>query len=94
MAISVGCGGGSDVPSGTYEGTIKEVNAEETEIYVDTSEHGILELYFKDETTLTQGGSAIDFAKLAEGARVRVTVENVEGELIPKKVELIGLQLP
>jgi hypothetical protein len=94
LAISVGCGGGSDVPSGTYEGTIKEVNADEKEIYVETSDHGTLELYFTDDTDLSQGGSAVDFTKLAEGLKVRVTVENSGGELIPKKVELVGLSLP
>lgn len=94
LAITVGCGKGSDVPSGTYEGTIAKVNADEKEIYVETSDQGTLELYFKDDTKLTQGPIEVDFGKLAEGAKVSVTVENVEGELVPKAVKIIGVELP
>jgi hypothetical protein len=93
LAVSTGCGG-ADVPTGTYEGTIAEVNADEREIYVETADHGTLELYFEDDTQLTQGGASVDFARLVEGAKVRVTVENVDGRLMPRKVELIGLSLP
>lgn len=93
LAITVSCGKGSNVPSGTYEGTLAEVNADEREIYVETADQGTLELYFKEDTTLRQGPVEIDFSKLAEGAKVRVTVENVDGELVPKTVELIGIDL-
>lgn len=84
------CGGKTDVvDSGTYEGTIKEVEAEKTEIYVETSDGKTLELYFTDETKLTQDGEEAQFSSLTEGQKVEVTVEKVGKRLDPKSVKIL-----
>jgi hypothetical protein len=93
----VGCGSGSGseegsgtVQSGTYQGTIQEVNANEREIYVETGDGKTLELYFTDQTTLQQNGTSADFSALAKGQPVEVTVENQDGELAPVSVTITG----
>ncbi|MBN1116381.1 MAG: hypothetical protein JXA77_04225 [Bacteroidales bacterium] len=84
------CGGKTDVvDSGTYEGTIKKVEAEKTEIYVETSDEKTLELYFNDETKLTQSGAEVPFSTLEEGQKVEVTVEKVGKRLDPKSVKIL-----
>jgi len=84
------CGGKTDVvDSGTYEGTIKEVEAEKTEIYVETSDGKTLELYFTDETKLTQDGEEAQLSSLTEGQKVEVTVEKVGKRLDPKSVKIL-----
>lgn len=84
------CGGKTDVvDSGTYEGTIKEVEAEKTEIYVETSDGKTLELYFTDETKLTQDREEKPFSSLTEGQKVEVTVEKVGKRLDPKSVKIL-----
>lgn len=77
------------VESGTYEGTITEVNAGEEEIYVEVPGEGVLELYFTDETTLTQGGTTVPFDNLAADQSVRVQVEKVGQRLDPVTVEIL-----
>lgn len=52
--------------SGTYQGVVKEVEPEKTEIYVETKDDKTLELYFTDQTTLTQNGESVDFSALQE----------------------------
>jgi len=91
MALMVGaCGGKTDVvDSGTYDGTIKKVEAEKTEIYVETSDEKTLELYFTDETKLTQNGSEVPFSTLEKGQKVEVTVEKVGKRLDPKAVKIL-----
>ncbi|WP_291859166.1 hypothetical protein [Marinilabilia sp.] len=84
------CGGKTNVvDSGTYEGTIKEVEAEKTEIYVETSDEKTLELYFTEETKLTQNGTEVPFSTLEEGQKVEVTVEKVGKRLDPKSIKIL-----
>ena len=86
------CGGDSEtvaVESGTYTGTIGEVNAEESEIYVDVPDTGTLELYFTDSTQVTgQNGQPTSFGSLAQGQSVDVTVERVGQRLNPLSVRI------
>ena len=44
------------VESGAYEGTIQELNAEESEIYISAPGRGTLELYFTESTRLVRKG--------------------------------------
>lgn len=83
----VACGGGTDVvESGTYNGTISEINADEMEIYVETDSDQLLELYFTESTTLTQDGESIPFSDLEQGDRVEIRVERVGQRLDPVSV--------
>ncbi len=79
----------SVVESGTYSGTISEVNAEETEIYVNLDSGEMIELYFTDETTLTQNGEEVPFSTLEVDDRVEVTVEKTGQRLDPVSVVLM-----
>ena len=55
LFILFACGHSTDVvESGTYQGKILEIEADEVEIYVKTDDGKVLELYFTDSTTLTQ----------------------------------------
>ncbi|SDG61509.1 hypothetical protein [Psychroflexus sediminis] len=84
------CGGNTDVvDSGTYEGTIEEVEADKTEIYVKTLDDQTLELYFTDQTTLTKSGEKVDFSALQKGQRVVVEVERVGKRLDPLSVKIL-----
>ncbi len=84
------CGEGTDVvDSGTYQGVVKEVEPEKSEIYVETADDKTLELYFTDQTTLTQNGQAVDFSTLQEGQNVEVEVERVGNRLDPIPVEIL-----
>lgn len=84
------CGEETDVvDSGTYTGTIAELNAEETEIYVETGNDKRLELYFTETTELTRDGEPIPFSTLEEGQRVEVTVKKVGKRLDPVSVKLL-----
>ncbi len=76
------------VDSGTYDGTIKEVEAEKSEIYVETKDGKTLELYFIEETELTKNGQVVEFSALEEGQKVTVKVEKVGKRLDPIKVEI------
>lgn len=91
MAFAAACGGGSTdvVESGTYEGTIQEVNPDESEIYVETSDNGTLELYFIEETQLTKNGQEVPFDSLEQDQQVQVQVERVGQRLDPLTVEII-----
>jgi hypothetical protein len=91
LVFMVACGGDSTetVESGTYEGTIQEVNAEESEIYVNISDEQTLELYFIDETELVKDTTAVPFDSLATGQKVRVEVEKVGQRLDPLRVEIL-----
>ena len=84
------CGSKTDVvESGTYQGTIKEVEAEKSEIYVETTDNKTLELYFTETTTLTQAGETVDFSVLEEGQKVEVEVEKVGKRLDPISVKIV-----
>jgi hypothetical protein len=87
-AASCGGGGVDVVESGTYQGTISEVNAEEQEIYVKTPDDKTLELYFTDSTELTQNGQQVDFSVLEKDQQVEVTVEKMGKKLNPLKVKV------
>ena len=80
----------SVVESGTYTGTIQEINAEETEIYVNLEQGGVIELYFTDETTLTRGGEDVPFSSIQVDDRVEVTVEKTGQRLDPVSVVLLN----
>ncbi|HET8753368.1 MAG TPA: hypothetical protein VFM59_03335 [Salinimicrobium sp.] len=88
--LLVACGENTDVvESGTYEGTIDKVEADKNEIYVSTADDKTLELYFTDETELTQNGSPVEFSALEVGQNVRVQVEKVGKRLDPISVEIL-----
>lgn len=76
------------VPSGTYEGTIAEVEPEKDEIYVE-SDGRTLELYFTEATELQRNGEPVPFEQLEQGQRVEVTVEKVGKRLDPKRVVIL-----
>ncbi len=83
------CGGSTDVvDSGTYQGTIKEVEADKSEIYVGTADGKTLELYFTDNTKLTRNGTPVEFSALKEGQNVVVEVEKVGKRLDPLSVQI------
>jgi hypothetical protein len=84
------CGESTDVvESGTYQGTIQEVEPSKTEIYVETDDDKTLELYFSDNTELTRNGSTVDFSILKEGMRVEVDVEKEGKRLNPLAVRVL-----
>lgn len=86
----VSCGESTDtVESGTYQGTIEEVEASKDEIYVKTEDNKTLELYFKENTELTRNGSTVDFSELKEGQKVEVEVEKVGKRLDPLSVKIM-----
>lgn len=90
LLVMIACEGGTDVvESGTYDGVIKEVEADKTEIYVETEDGKTLELYFTGETTLTQNGESVDFSALEEGQKVQVEVEKVGKRLDPVSVVIL-----
>ncbi|MUP47242.1 hypothetical protein E0K83_15990 [Gramella sp. BOM4] len=90
IMLFVACGESTDVvESGTYQGTIKEVEPEKTEIYVTTDDDKTLELYFTETTSLTRNGSEVDFSELEEGQKVEVEVEKVGQRLDPISVKIM-----
>lgn len=90
MGFTTGCGGTTDVvDSGTYQGTVKKVEAEKTEIYVETDAGETLELYFTEETKLTRLNEEVDFSELNKGQKVEVKVEKVGKRLDPITVKIL-----
>jgi len=88
--LFIACGESTDVvDSGTYQGTISEVEAAKTEIYVETTDNKTLELYFTEETKLTQNDSTVAFSALQEGQKVEVQVEKVGKRLDPISVKIL-----
>ena len=84
------CGESTDVvESGTYQGTIQEVEPSKTEIYVETDDNQTLELYFTESTELTRNGSVVEFSTLEEGMRVEVDVEKEGKRLNPLAVRVL-----
>jgi hypothetical protein len=77
------------VDSGTYTGTIEEVEPDKSEIYVRTTDEKLLELYFTESTTLTRNGGTVPFDQLQEGNRVEVEVEKVGQRLDPVAVKIL-----
>jgi hypothetical protein len=90
LLLAVACGESTDVvDSGTYQGTIKEVEPEKTEIYVTIADNKTLELYFTDMTELTRNGQPVDFSELQEDQKVEVTVEKNGKRLDPISVKIM-----
>ena len=90
LFVLVACGESTDaVESGTYEGKVSKVEAEKSEIYVETTDDKTLELYFTDETKLTKGGESADFSALEKGQKVEVEVEKVGKRLDPISVKIM-----
>ena len=90
IPLMYACQEGTDVvESGTYQGTIKEVEPEKTEIYVETTDGKVLELYFNENTTLTRNGETAPFEELEEGGNVEVEVEKVGQRLEPIAVRIL-----
>ena len=84
------CGEKTDVvESGVYRGTVEEVEADKTEIYVKTADGKLLELYFTEKTTLTRNGETVPFSELAEGKKVEVEVTKVGKRLDPVSVKIL-----
>lgn len=92
MLLFSGCAGEGEetsvVESGTYEGTISEVNAEEREIYVDVPETETLELYFTDSTRVFKDTVEAAFDSLRVDQNVAVEVEKVGQRLDPVTVTI------
>lgn len=90
LFMMTACGESTDaVESGTYEGKVKKVEAEKSEIYVETTDDKTLELYFTDETKLTKGGETAEFSVLEKGQKVEVEVEKVGKRLDPISVKIM-----
>jgi uncharacterized cupredoxin-like copper-binding protein len=89
LFLFVACESTDVVESGTYSGTVDEVEAAKTEIYVKTDDGKTLELYFTDETSLTMAGEEVDFSMLEEGMSVEVEVEKVGKRLDPISVKIM-----
>ncbi|MFN4764371.1 hypothetical protein ACKGJN_14665 [Gillisia sp. Q332] len=88
--IFTSCGEKTEiVESGTYQGTIDEVEPAKTEIYVRIQDDKILELYFNENTSLTRNGETIDFSVLEEGQNVEVEVEKTGKRLDPISVKIL-----
>lgn len=90
LMLFISCGENTDVvESGTYQGTISEVEASKTEIYVETEDDQTLELYFTDETSLTRNGNPVEFSVLEEGMQVEVEVSREGKRLDPISVKVL-----
>lgn len=90
MLVMAACGENTDVvESGTYQGTVKEVEPAKTEIYVSTEDGKTLELYFTEQTTLTRNGQTVEFSELEQGQRVEVEVEKKGKRLDPISVSIL-----
>ncbi|WP_127844431.1 hypothetical protein [Psychroflexus aestuariivivens] len=88
--VVLSCNDSTDVvESGTYEGTIMKVEADKSEIYVQTEDDKTLELYFTDETELTQNGEKVEFSVLKKDQKVEVEVEKVGKRLDPLSVKVL-----
>ena len=78
------------VPSGTYMGTAERVDPKEKEIYVKTNDGKLLELYFSEQTKLTEDGKEVQFDALKKGQKVEVKLENKGNRLEPLSVKIGG----
>lgn len=87
--FTLSCESTDVVESGTYTGEIVEVEPSKTEIYVETEDGQTLELYFTEETSLTQNGSEVDFSTLETGQQVEVEVERTGNRLDPLSVKIM-----
>lgn len=89
ITLFISCGKTTDVvESGTYTGTVIEVEADKSEIYVKTEDGKTLELYFIEDTKLTQNDEEVPFSALEEDQTVEVEVEKVGKRLDPLTVKI------
>lgn len=89
IVLLIACGKSTDVvESGTYTGKIIEVEADKSEIYVKTEDDKTLELYFIEDTKLTQNGEKVPFSTLEEDQTVEVEVKKVGKRLDPLTVKI------
>ena len=93
FTVLTGCesgkhGEGDLVESGTYEGTIEEVEASKDEIYVKSGDN-TLELYFTEQTKLTKGGETVEFSSLEKGQKVEVKIEKKGKRIDPISVKIL-----
>jgi hypothetical protein len=89
ITLFIACGNSTDVvESGTYTGTVIEVEADKSEIYVKTEDGKTLELYFIEDTKLTQNGEEVPFSALEEEQTVEVEVKKVGKRLDPITVKI------
>jgi len=89
IVLLIACGKSTDVvESGTYTGKIIEVEADKSEIYVKTEDDKTLELYFVEDTKLTQNGEKVPFSTLEEDQTVEVEVKKVGKRLDPLTVKI------
>lgn len=89
ITLFIACGNSTDVvESGTYTGKIIEVEADKSEIYVQTKDGKTLELYFIEDTKLTQNGEEVPFSALEEDQTVEVEVKKVGKRLDPLSVNI------
>jgi cold shock protein len=79
----------SVVDSGTYTVIAQRVDPDEKEIYVKTDDGKILELYFKDDTKLSQDGKNVSFSELKKGQRLEIKVEKIGNHLKPLAVVIL-----
>jgi hypothetical protein len=90
LFVLISCGEKTDaVDSGVYQGTVDEVEADKTEIYVKTADGKVLELYFTETTALTRNGAPVEFDQLAEGQKVEVEVVKEGKRLDPISVKIL-----
>ena len=91
LVALISCGGEKTdvVDSGVYQGTVEEVEADKTEIYVKTPDGKLLELYFTETTSLTKNGETVAFDQLAEGQKVEVEVKKDGKRLDPVSVKIL-----
>lgn len=90
MVLMSACGRETSVvESGTYTGTVDKVEADKSEIYVETDDGKMLELYFIEETVLVQQGDTVAFENLAKGQRVEIELEKVGKRLDPITVKIV-----
>lgn len=79
------------VESGTYQGIAEEVEADEKEIYVRTADNKLIELYFTDQTTVSNSnGETVSFDALQENGNVEVTIEKQGNKNVPISVKIIN----
>lgn len=94
LFVVAGCGseGGdaTSVDSGSYTGTISEVNADEQKITVAVPDSGTLDLSFSDSTEVVKNFMSMPFDSLRTDREVRVEVEKVGDRLDPKIVHLLN----
>lgn len=88
FAILIACTTTDVVESGKYQGTIKKVEADKTEIYVETIDGKTLELYFTDQTLVFQNSDTLQFSALQEGQNVEVDLKKVGKRLDPITVTI------